>query len=66
VRFRLTFTVDLTSEHEVASEMDAFEKALVLHDAFLHAMRPLNRPGVLLPVASVAPHPHTPPPTQEA
>jgi hypothetical protein len=57
-RFRLTFTVDLIGDHEVEDEAAAREKATELYEAYRAMMRPLERPGVLLPVVTVAPHPH--------
>lgn len=56
-RFRLTYTVDLIGDHEVANEAAAIEKSRELHGAFRASMTRLGRPGVLLPVASVSPHP---------
>lgn len=57
MRFRLTFTVDLIRESEVPDEAAATEKAIVLYEAFVAAMRPIAHPGFILPVATVAPHP---------
>lgn len=56
-RFRLTFTVDLIGDAEVLDADAATEKARVLYEAYRRAMSSISRPGYLLPVAGVAPHP---------
>jgi hypothetical protein len=63
-RYRLTFTVDLIGEHEQPDQVAATEKARELYEAFHAAMARLAYPGVLLPVANVAPHPFPDPEPQ--
>lgn len=66
MRFRLTFTVDLTGDSEVPDEQAAIEKAGDLAIAFQTAMDELTWPGALLPAVMVAEHPFPRPADERA